>query len=228
MFKYPPRSYTMIKSVRGHFVKQEFLSTQLVITVRNILRRIQSLKLSDMLSEDMKYRLYFFRSYLPELYRRHIKKNYRNCLFCSRLVKTGCHKYCLKCSAGTYIKCCPPLPGFLYDVAIHAEDDYTLPVPWYYQKPCPYFKRLPLHLYWRNIYSVSPSIAMNNYEVLEGLERGLVSGTRPCHICASVDYDFYKRCRSQPGFDSSTPCPGIRKSLKRIYEDQPEITRHAV
>ena len=115
----------MIKSVRGHFVKQEFLSTQLVITVRNILRRIQSLKLSDMLSEDMKYRLYFFRSYLPELYRRHIKKNYRNCLFCSRLVKTGCHKYCLKCSAGTYIKCCPPLPGFLYDVAIHAEDDYT-------------------------------------------------------------------------------------------------------
>ena len=101
----------MIKSVRGHFVKQEFLSTQLVITVRNILRRILSLKLSDMLSEDMKYRLYFFRSYLPELYRRHIKK-LQELSFCSRLVKTGCHKYCLKCSAGTYIKCCPPCQAF--------------------------------------------------------------------------------------------------------------------
>ena len=104
----------MIGSVPGDIAKHGFLPVRIAASIRRILLKLSSFRLSDMLSDDMKYALYFYRNYLPQLYRRHIKKNTRNCLFCSRLVKSECHRYCFKCSAGTYIKCSPPLPGLLY------------------------------------------------------------------------------------------------------------------
>ncbi|HOQ06253.1 MAG TPA: hypothetical protein PK127_00470 [Clostridiales bacterium] len=221
----------MIRSVTGVVSKHELL-VRISITARKALNRLLSFRPGSLLSEDMKYQLYFYRSYLPELYRRHVKRNQKNCLFCSRLVKSGCHRYCLKCSAGTYIKCCPPLPGLLYAVPVHADDEDALPVPWYFKKTCSGFKRLPLYRYWRNLYSVFPSIAMNNYEALEGLERGLSSGTRPCHICATVDYGLYRRCMSQPDFNAASPCTRIANELKKAYMSRnagtPEVSRSAV
>lgn len=222
----------MIGSVPGDIAKHGFLPVRIAASIRRILLKLSSFRLSDMLSDDMKYALYFYRNYLPQLYRRHIKKNTRNCLFCSRLVKSECHRYCFKCSAGTYIKCSPPLPGLLYASSVQMEEVDALPVPWYFKKTCSGFRRLPWNRYWRNIYSIFPSIAMNNYEALEGLESGLSSGSRPCHICASVDYDFYKRCRNLPDFDASVSCLKIRTELKKVYEYQakarPESSKSAV
>ena len=221
----------MIRSIPGDIAKHGFLLIRIAVTARRILSKLLSFRPADMLSDDMRYQLYFYRSYLPELYRRHVSKNYKNCLFCSRLVKSGCHRYCLKCSAGTYIKCYPPLPGLLYAVPVHTDDGDQLAVPWYFRKTCSGFKRLPLFWYWHNIYSVFPSIALSNYEALEGLEKGLSSGARPCHICATVDYDLYRKCMRQPDFDVSAPCMKIRDELKKAYRSQtagkPEKSRAA-
>jgi len=210
----------MIGSIPGDIAKHGSLLIRIAVAARKILSKLLSFRPAGMLSDDMKYQLYFYRSYLPELYRKHVRKNHKNCLFCSRLVKSGCHRYCLKCSAGTYIKCYPPLPGLLYSVPLHMDDGDQLAVPWYFRKTCSCFKRLPLLRYLRNIFSVFPSIALSNYEALEGLDKGLSSGARPCHICATVDYDLYRKCVKQPDFDVSAPCMKIRDELKKAYRGQ--------
>ncbi len=210
----------MIRTLTGYAAIHGLLA-RITAKAGKALKRLLSFRFSDLLSEDMKYQLHFFRNYLPELYRRHVKRYHKNCLFCSRLIKSGCHRYCLKCGAGTYIKCCPPLPGLLYAVPVDTDEGDGLPVPWYFKKTCPGFKRLPLYLYWRNMYSVFHSIALSNYETLEGLERGLSSGTRPCHICATVDYGLYRRCTGRPDFDAKAPCTRIARELKKIYMSQP-------
>ena len=194
---------------------------------RKILKKVKSFNLACILSEDAKYKLWFFMSYLPDLYRRHTRKNFKNCLFCSSLIKSGCHRYCLKCGAGTYIQCSPPLPGLLYEVTVHMVREDVLPDPWYFKKTCSSFKRLPLYKYGHNLYSVFPSIALNNYEALEGLERGLSSGARPCYICASVDYSFYKECTRQPEYDASVSCMKIVNELKKVYENQSRYSGYA-
>ncbi len=191
-------------------------------------RAVLSFRPGDVLSADTKYKLHFYRSFLPELYRNHIRRNHKNCIFCSHLLKAGCHKYCLKCSIGTYIKCYPPLPGLLYKGSIFTDDEDVLPVPWYFKKVCENFSRLPQSQYFRNLYSIFPSIAFNNYEVLESLEKGMLSGIRPCYICASVDYDLYKRCTRQDYFDMSVPCHRIKRELKKVYSKKPSTVRSAV
>ena len=52
---------------------------------RKILKKIKSFNLAGILSEDTKYKLWFFMSYLPDLYRRHTRKSIKNCLFCPGL-----------------------------------------------------------------------------------------------------------------------------------------------
>ena len=167
----------MIGSVPGDIAKHGFLPVRIAASIRRILLKLSSFRLSDMLSDDMKYALYFYRNYLPQLYRRHIKKNTRNCLFCSRLVKSECHRYCFKCSAGTYIKCSPPLPGLLYAASVQRKK-------W---TPCRFlvfqnlfgFRRLPEPVLAQYLFHF-PSIAMNNYEALEGWKVACPPG--PGHV----------------------------------------------
>ena len=44
---------------------------------RKILKKVKSFNLACILSEDAKYKLWFFMSYLPDLYRRHTRKNFK-------------------------------------------------------------------------------------------------------------------------------------------------------
>ncbi len=200
----------------------------LTTAAKKVLKSVMTFRPGDILSDDAKYKLNFYKCFLPELYKAHINKNYSNCVFCSNLVKSGCHKYCLKCSIGTYIKCCPPLPGLLYKETIYTDDKDTLPLPWYFKKTCRHFSRLPQSQYFRNLYSLFPSIAINNYEVLEGLENGLLSGVRPCYVCASVNYDLYRTCAAQYDFDMYKPCCRIKRELKKTYTAQTASIKSAV
>jgi len=112
------------------------------------------------------------------------------------------------------------LPGAIYKESAYSEDSDKIQVPWYYKKPCRQFRRLPLYKYHRNIYPLFNSVGIHHIEILEGLESGLCSDIRPCHICASVDYDIYRKCSAQDDFNENTPCQKIKAELKRIYESQ--------
>lgn len=213
-------------------IVKDLKTTGMTIPLADMARRafkmILSFRPGHILSEDAKYRFYFHTKFLPELYREHVRSNIANCVFCSHLVKSGCHKYCLKCSAGTYIKCYPPMPGLLYKGSIETDEGDDLPIPWYFKRVCSQFSRLPQGLYFRNLYSVFPSIALNNYEALESVEKGLLSGSKPCYICASVDYNLYKSCLKRNDFDTCTACHRIKHELKKIYIGQLLYIKSAV
>lgn len=174
--------------------------------------------LGKILSEDAHYKRYFLKKYLPDLYRQHTNKHYANCVFCANLVKTGCHKYCLKCSIGTYVRCSPALPGAIFIESVYPYELERLPIPWYYRKTCYHFRRLKPDKYQKNFYTALSPIGIYNMETLEGLEKGLCSGEKPCHICSSVDYQLYRECIAQRGFDASSPCHIIKGKLKQTYE----------
>lgn len=195
------------------------LSERIITLLKRLIKAIMMFRPITVLSEDMQYKLYFIREYMPKLYWQHTIRNHVNCIFCANLVKSRCHRHCLKCASGTYIKCGPPLPGAIFGEAPVVDEGDRLSIPWYYRKPCEDFRRLRPDNYCKNLYPILSTICIYHYEVLEGLENGLSWGMKPCHVCASVNYDVYKKCTSQQGFDVSTPCYRITDVLHDIYRN---------
>jgi hypothetical protein len=156
-------------------------------------------------NEDILFEKYFKTEFMPSLYDIHTAEQSANCIFCSRLETSSCHKHCLKCSKGTYIRCSPLLPGILCyeDTPGHSSE---APLPWLYKEPCRHFARLNREIYYKNLLSHTSWIRLYNFEVLEGLSNGLVTGERPCHICAAVDYEIYKDCLMAGETCTDSPC----------------------
>jgi len=177
---------------------------------------IASLKLTSFFSEDTVYKWHFVCRYKYELYLKHTLARYANCIFCSRLKRSNCHRHCLKCTAGTYIHCSPLLPGLLYFERSYPFNS-ELAVPWFYKNTCSSFKRLSSFSYLRNFYISHPFIGIQNLEVFEGLEKGLSSGERPCHVCAFIDFNIYKKCSEAKDFDKFSPCRKISSRLQSFY-----------
>ena len=197
------------------------LPVKMLPIIKRLIKTVNHLEGICVLPEDTIYKWHFIRDYMPELYKRHTSELYMNCVFCSNLVRSGCHAHCLKCSAGTYIHCNPLFPGIIYYGTGHPP--YSMEpqtIPWYFRKSCSNFKRLPSKQYFRNLHVLPGSIDIYNFEVLEGLEKGLSAGEKPCHVCASVNYDLYRKCSGQQDFDTSTPCSKITTQLDAIYQEQ--------
>lgn len=199
------------------------LPIRLLPIIKGFVKSMTSLGSICILSEDMVYKRHFVRDYMPALYRQHTSELYANCVFCANLVRSGCHRHCLKCGIGTYIHCNPLLPGILfYDTSRPYRKD-NLSVPWYYRETCSSFRRLPQNHYFKNLHVALSSMDINNFEVLEGLEKGLSAGEKPCHVCASMDYELYKKCSGQGDFNVSTPCYRITSELSALYQKQAEL-----
>lgn len=199
------------------------LPMRLLPLLRRFFKTIASIGIICAISEDTVYKWHFVQDYMPELYKQHTSKLYANCVFCANLVRSCCHRHCLKCSIGTYIHCNPLLPGILYYEAKHPYSMDRLTVPWYYREACSSFMRLPQNHYFKNLHVAFSSIDIYNFEVLEGLEKGLSAGEKPCHVCASMDFALYRKCSGQGDFDVSTPCHKITEELSAIYQKQDSV-----
>jgi hypothetical protein len=171
-------------------------------------------------SEDTIYKHYILTEYMPVLYRKHTAEAHASCVFCNHLVYSGCHRQCLKCSMGKYSECKPLLPGLLNCDSIYPYNGDQLRLPWYYSETCACFSRLPEENYFRNLQLAFSSAAIYNFEVLEGLEKGLLSGEKPCHICASTDYGIYKKCYGQGDYHACSPCRKIADELGAFYKNR--------
>ncbi|HEX2946413.1 MAG TPA: hypothetical protein VHT96_10705 [Clostridia bacterium] len=192
---------------------------------RRLKGAVSSILTSGILTGDLNYAWYFVRYYRNELYKRHLEESYINCVFCTNLVRTGCHRHCLKCGAGTYIRCSPSLPGILYNESTQKDAADYPQTPWYFKEACGQFKRLPLGKYLKNLHFAFCGAGVYDYEVLEGLENGLSAGTKPCHVCAAADYELYKRCSAKAGFDAEEPCNCIYAELKSFYMNKDAKTK---
>ena len=178
---------------------------------------VASVKGLNLRTEDSAYKWEFTRKFMPALYKTHISELDINCAFCENLVRSSCHKHCMKCRVGTYIHCSPLLPGMAYYDTPRPDSCSNESVPWYYKNTCLNFKRLELKSYFRNFIIPMSSCTIDNFEVLEGLSCGLSSGEKPCRICACVDYDIYKACSGRKGFDKTTPCDRIAALMTTRY-----------
>lgn len=176
-----------------------------------------SIKRLHLRNEDSVYKWHFTRKFRPALYKSHLSELEINCAFCENLVRSSCHKHCMKCRVGTYIYCSPILPGMTYYDNSRSEGHSRESVPWYYKSTCQNFKRLRYRSYFRNFIIRMSSFTIDNFEVLEGLACGLSSGEKPCRICACVDYDIYKACSAHKGFDKTTPCDRIATLMSTRY-----------
>lgn len=193
------------------------ISERISVLLRDFEKLISAVKGINLRTEDSAYKWKFIRKFMPELYKSHTSELEINCAFCENLVRSSCHKHCLKCRAGTYVHCSPLLPGMLYNNAVSPDslnDEY---IPWYYKNACMNFKRLELKNYFRNFIIPMSPFTIDNFEVLEGLSSGLSSGEKPCRICACVDYDMYKACSSHKDFDKTTPCDRIATLMASKY-----------
>lgn len=193
--------------------------------LKKLVKAATSFSPVSLLTDDAQYKRYFIKEYLPGLYQKHTSEEYASCIFCANLVRSRCHSNCLKCSVGTYIRCSPSLPGVIYKESSYSDETESIPIPWYYRKPCYHFNRLPLARYHKNIYPLLSPVGIHHFEILEGLETGLCSDTRPCYICASVNYELYRECSSQEDFEENTPCRRIKAELEEIFESQQQIAR---
>jgi|LSQX01.1.fsa_nt_gb hypothetical protein len=200
---------------------------KIAVIAKKVVNALMSIKPGDLLSEDIKYRFYFYQSFIPNLYQKHITDCSSNCLFCCHLTKSRYHRSCLICTKGTYDKCYFPFPDVLLEDSTSTNNEGILPKPWYFMKTCDSFERLEKNMYYRNLHFPFSSITIRNYETLEGLENGFLSNIRPCYICASVDYDLYKRCKRQGDCDICIPCLKIEEMLSDAYDRQPSSIRTA-
>lgn len=179
-------------------------------------------KAPSVIPEDIAYKWSFINKCMPALYEQHTRELYSNCIFCSNLVKGDCHKYCLKCSKGTYMHCAPALPTIISGSITHRSTCIEkITRPWFYRETCSKFSRLSKSKYFKNLYSPLSTISIYNYEALEGLEKGLLSDKRPCHICASLDYEIYRTCLMQDDFNVTSKCTKISSVLNSFYQDKP-------
>ena len=156
-------------------------------------------------NDDFIFERNFKTSFMPSLYDVHSVEQTANCIFCSRLTLCSCHKHCLKCSKGTYLRCSPLLPGILCYENTKA-DSPEQPLPWLYKEPCSHFDRLARGKYYKNLLSPVSWVKLYNFEVLEGISNGQVDGIKPCHICACVDYEIYKDCVKTGKVCTDSPC----------------------
>jgi hypothetical protein len=168
-------------------------------------------------SGDMIYKRMLVRKYIPDLYDRHTIEKYTNCAFCTHLVRSSCQKYCLKCSKGIYIQSSLLLPGILSCEEKGIPNQSVTSTPWYFRNTCYYFDRLPAYRYLKNFKVFMSSITIYNYEVLEGLIEGISGNEKPCFVCASTDYEIYKKCCMQGDLDKKTPCSRINSEIASIY-----------
>lgn len=196
------------------------MSYRLQPVIRKLVGFFSSTSNIKLFSEDTIYKWHFIRNYMPELYKQHILKQYENCVYCKNLKGTGCVKHCFKCSAGTYIHSSPLLPGTLYSETYYPNNSNMPAIPWYYKKACQSFIRLPQNSYFKNFGTVFSSTGIYNFEVLEGLEKGLSAGERPCHVCASTNYEIYKKCSAQKSFDPYSPCNKVNSELSGIFVER--------
>lgn len=196
---------------------ESILISRLIPVFRKLMQSVSALGSFPVLTEDSVYKRNFIHDFMPELYSQHTSALYMNCVFCVNLVRSKCHSNCLKCCHGTYIHCGSLFPGLLDFNTRHPDCMDRLILPWYYRETCCSFERLPPRNYFRNLYVAFSSNEICNFEVLEGLEKGLSSGERPCHICASVDYELYRKCSGQGDFDNSIPCHRINDELSSYY-----------
>ncbi len=208
-------------------IKKPYFINKVVNFISMAVRALLSFRPGSLLSDDIKYIIYFHRSFKPGLYCKHVTAKNTNCLFCCNLIKSEYHRYCLICSKGTYDNCYLPLPDILYEDTISSDSNGTLPKPWYFMKTCSSFERLPKKQYFRNLHFLFSSITIHNYEALEGLENGILYGSRPCYICASIDYDLYRRCKRQGDYDVSSPCPSMNIKLEYAYDNHRSSIRPA-
>jgi hypothetical protein len=209
----------MLKSINN-----ELTSTLISAYLSSIAKRfgtaLDSIRNFCLFSEDTIYKRHFINEYMPLLYKKHTAAMVENCVFCNQLVKSGCHKQCYKCAISNYPHCSSLLPGLLNCESIYPYNGDTLKVPWYYTQTCTSFSRLPQENYFRNFNVFFSSSAIFNFEVLESLEKGLLSGEKPCHVCASIDYGIYKKCTGQRDFHAFSPCHKIVDELADYYQNQ--------
>lgn len=195
-----------------------------ITALRTVLRKfpgiIGAIGNIKIFSDDTVYRWIFIKKYVPDLYNRHTRSRYANCVFCSNLKRSGFRGNLYKCSAGTYIHGSPLLPGSLCTGECYLPGPEVPGIPWYYKKTCGSFTRLPRSNYLRNFGFALSSEGIYNFEVLEGLEKGLSGGERPCHVCASADYGIYKACSSRKNFNKYSPCRDIAGVLSDFYRRQ--------
>ena len=150
------------------------------------------------------------------IYNFHINSNLICCAFCSNMMRSECHEFCFKCSKGVYAGCSPLLPGtFSFNSGYTDSSDEEV-MPWIFKTPCTGFERIVGKNYFRNFTSSDKSIAIANYEVLEGLFTGASRGKKPCHVCASVSMDIYKECSEQE--KNCQACSKVSKYISDKYE----------
>lgn len=193
------------------------LPEHMLTLYRKLGNLVAAVKGIELRTGDRAYKRDFKRQFMPALYRRHTLESEVNCAFCENLVRSSCHRHCMKCCAGTYIHCSPLLPGMLnyYDVRTGGGNERS--IPWYFKEACANFKRLDERSYFRNFIIPLSAMTIDNFEVLEGLACGLSAGEKPCRVCASIDYGIYRACSSHKGFDKSTPCDRIAALMTSRY-----------
>lgn len=207
-------------------ILQQYRTERLIHIIKKLFKAAASFSPVNLLTDDAQYKRHFIREYLPGLYQKHTSEEYASCVFCAYLVRSRCHSNCLKCRAGTYIRCAPSLPGAIYKESDYNDENENMPVPWYFRKPCYHFNRLPLTRYHKNIYPILSPVGIHHLEILEGLETGLCSDVKPCHICASVNYGLYRECSRQEDFNENTPCHKIKIELEEIFNTQQRKAQH--
>lgn len=208
----------MSKSITTDF-SSAALSAYLTPIAKRFGKAVEGMRNFRLFSEDTIYKWNFTNNFAPLLYRKHSVEMQMNCVFCTHLEKSDCHRHCLKCGMGRYEHCSPLLPGLISCESIYPNQSEELRVPWYYAKTCDCFSRLPKENYLRN-FNTPFSKSIFNYEVLESLESGLLSGEKPCHVCASANYEIYKKCYGQEDYHAFSPCRRIVGELAAFYSNK--------
>jgi hypothetical protein len=209
----------MLKSITTEMTST-LISVHLSTFAKRFSIALDSIRNICLFSEDTIYKHRFINEYMPLLYKKHIAATHSNCVFCNQLIRSSCHKQCFKCTINNYPHCSSLLPGLLNCESIYPYSSDTMKVPWYYAQTCSSFSRLPQENYFRNFNTSLRSSAIFNFEVLESLEKGLLSGEKPCHVCASTDFEIYKRCTGQGDFHAFSPCRKIVDELAEYYLNQ--------
>jgi hypothetical protein len=197
------------------------LMNYLILFIKELVNILHKFLSINFYTDDMIYKKKFIKKFMPYLYERHISDLHSNCVYCANLVRSNCHKHCLKCSTGTYVHCSPLLPGILYYENKHPYNMNNESIPWLYKNTCTYFKRLDANNYFKNFKVPFSWVTIYNYEILDGLMNGIFCDEKPCHICATIDYQLYKNCFTQKGFDKKTPCTRIAAEIASRYNNVP-------
>lgn len=174
-------------------------------------------------SEDTLYRKHFDNNISPKIYSCHVNSNFVSCAFCFHLQKSSCHEYCHICTKETYTECSCLLPGTFNFSDNLLDCRKSDSIPWLFKAPCTHFSRLTMNSYFKHFTSPLPNITTANYEVIEGILTGMCREVRPCHICASVDINIYKKCLERNMCDQDKPCTNILNEISAIYHNGPDI-----